>query len=226
MIPRGMIAAGVAIVAVLLLWGGRGHRDADRATARADSLATEALLDRARIDGWKAAVADTATQLLALLAASDSRAARLARELEAARARPVSRTVVVASAGGATEAPRDPGASSADSIVYLVDDGPLSGVITTWADSAAARLDWSIEIAAELVHVEGPDRRLLVFARSPDPRVRLEVPELAWEPPRVEPPGSPWGCAAAAGATGAGTVATRSWWVAAVGTALTWWQCR
>lgn len=187
-----MIAGVALVLAGLLLWGDRGHREADRATARADSLATEILIERARADGWEATVADTATRLLARLAASDSQAARLAREIEALRARPVARTVVVASSDGETEAQRDPEASAADSTVYRVDDGPLSGVITTWADSALARLDWRIEISAELVHVEGPDRRLLVFARSPDPRVRLDVPEFVYQLPEPERRRFPW----------------------------------
>lgn len=194
MIPRGtwpaLIPAAVvlALLVSLLSWGARGHRNADRQRTRADSLATEILLERARADGWEAVAADTAVQLLELLAASDSQAASLARELEAARARPVSRTVVVASSEGETTADLDPEASSPDSTIYRVDDGPLSGVITVWADSAAARLDWEIEISAELIHAEGPDRRGMVFARSTDPRVSLAVPELAWSPP-PPPPG-------------------------------------
>lgn len=198
MIPRGLGSALVVGAVALILLGSllsrltSETRRADRANARADSLATEILLERARADGWEATAADTTTVLLELLAATDSQAATLARELEAVRARPVSRTVLVASSSGAARAQRDPEASAADSTVYLVDDGPLSGVITTWADSALARLDWSIEISAELVHVEGPDRRLLVFARSPDPRVRLTVPEFVYQLPEPARQRFPW----------------------------------
>lgn len=177
---------------IVILWGWSGHRGEARQRTRADSLATEVVIERARADGWEVATADTATQLLGLLAASDSQAARLARELEAARARPVSRTVLVASSSGATEAPRDAQASAADSTVYQVEDGPLSAVITTWADSAAARLEWSVEIVAELVHAEGADRRGLVFARSPDPRVRLTTPAFEYQLPVIERRGFPW----------------------------------
>lgn len=155
------------------------HRD--RESARANHLATEILIERARADGWEATAADTATRLLASLAASDSQAARLSRELEALRARPIARTVVVASSGGEAEAVRDPERSTPDSTVYRVDDGPLSGVITTWADSVMARLDWTVSLSAELVHVEGADGRGLVFARSEDPRVDLQVPVLEYQ---------------------------------------------
>lgn len=220
------LAFCAAVQGGVILWGWSGHQEATRQRTRADSLATEIILERARADGWEARAADTTSVLLELLTASDSQAARLSRELEAARARPVSRTVVVTSSSGAAEAPRDPEASAADSTVYLVDDGPLSGVITTWADSALARLDWSIEISAELIHVEAPDRRLLVFARSLDPRVRLDIPTLEYQlPPPPPGPGFPWGCVFISAGTGAATAITEDWRVLAAGSLLTVWRC-
>jgi len=188
------VTAATLIFLVLLFWGVQGHREASRSGLRADSLATEILIERARADGWEAVAADTAAQLLELLAASDSQGARLSREIEALRARPVSRTVVVASSEGDSEAIRDPEASSPDSTIYRVDDGPLSAAITAWSDSVLSRLhiDWHLEISAELFHVEAPDRRLLVFARSPDPRVRLSVPTFEYQLPVIERPRLPW----------------------------------
>lgn len=207
-VPRGIIpgiiVGGVAIglLGALLLWGFRAQRDVNRFRTRADSLATEILLERARADGWAARAADTTTALLELIAATDSQVARLAREIEALRARPISRTVVVATSAGAAEAPRDLEASAADSTVYRVSDGPFSGVITTWADSAMARLDWSLRVEAELFHVEAPDRRLLVFARSPDPRVQLAIPTFEYQLPEPTRRGFPWRWIGAAGIGG------------------------
>lgn len=230
MIPRGIVTAAAVVataVAVCALLSGAGERRrADQATARADSLATEALIDRARADGWEVAFGDTIPRLLDLIAAGDSQSAGLARELAAARTELRSRTVLVASSSGAAEAPRDPVASSADSTVYLVEDGPLRGVITVWADSAAARLDWSVEITAELYDVEAADRRRLLLARSPDPRVQVSIP--TFELPRLAPERAafPWRCVLSAGGTGAAVVATERWEVGVGGVLLTWRMCR
>jgi len=186
MIPRGM--AGVALIATLLLlgWTYREYRTerrrADRADARADSLATEIAASQLRELGWETTLAGVTRDLTRLL--EDS----VATVLEAARSRPIVRTVFEATAGGSSAAELDSVASGPDSTVYLVEDGPLSGVITTWADSALARLEWQVEISAELVHSVAADGRLVSIVRSPDPRIRIEVPELAWSPP-PPPPG-------------------------------------
>jgi len=179
LIPAAVV---LALLVSLLSWGARGHRNADRADARADSLATEFAAAQLREAGYQVTLAGVTRDLTRLL--EDS----VATVLEAARSRPIVRTVVEATAGGSSAAELDSVASGPDSTVYLVEDGPLSGVITTWADSALARLEWQVEISAELVHSVAADGRLVSIARSPDPRVVLKVPALAWSPP-PPPPG-------------------------------------
>lgn len=225
------VTAATLIFLVLLFWGVQGHREASRSGLRADSLATEILIERARADGWEAVAADTAAQLLELLAASDSQDARLSREIEALRARPIARTVAVVSSGGISEAPRDSTTSAADtdSTTYLVSDGPLSGRFTTWADSPFGRFDWSFELTSEFVHAEGADKRGMIFARPLGSRGEVSVIDLDYQPLTAEPRGFPWGCIASAGGTGAsaaGLDGAARVIAVGVGALLTHRQCR
>src|SRR5690606_13431677 len=112
----------------------------------------------------------------------------VAAVLRQARAQPITRTVVEATATGSTEARQDSVASGPDSTVYRISDPVLSGSVTVWVDSAIARLDWTATIGLELVQAVGADGRLLSAVRSDDPRVVPELRSVAWEPPRVERP--------------------------------------
>lgn len=186
MIPRGISSTLAAVAIAVAIWalvsGSMDRRRADRADARADSLATEAAAGALRELGWETTLAGVTRDLVQLL--EDS----VATVLEAARSRPIVRTVVEATAGGSSAAELDSVASGPDSSVYRIRDDVLSGTVTAWRDSAVARLDWTAAVEVELVHSVAADGRLLLAARPSDPRVSLAVPELAWSPP-PPPPG-------------------------------------
>ena len=79
---------GVLVLVAAALWSScqeiRLEGALARETARADSLAAALAAERIRADGWEVAFGQVTTSLLEELAAADSQAARLARELEAA----------------------------------------------------------------------------------------------------------------------------------------------
>ncbi len=211
-------ASVAAVLCAAVLWGARGHRDADRANARADSVTTELAAAKLRELGYQVTLANVAKSL----PLPDTPAA----VLTSYRARPTTVATVRVVASGSAVAPSSTVDDSASVWEARIVDGPLS--LDAVVNHPARRLGVRWELLAEgtMVHSIMPDGRLMVAATSDDPRVVLEVPALYWSPPPVSEPGFPWGCVASAGATGAGTVASRDWRVALGGSLLTWRQCR
>lgn len=142
--------------------------------------------------------------------------------MEAARVRPVARTAVVASAAGEVEvrarargAGKNPvnsatgnanieaAAVSRPPVVGDVVDGPLTARITYLPSDSLFRLRWSVRAPGELVHSLTGDGRLMVVARSSDPRVTWEIPALEYELPELEGRGFPWRWILGAAVTGA-----------------------
>lgn len=217
LLPGAVVAA---LLCALLTWGARGHRDADRATARADSLATEAAAGQLREHGYQVTLTGITRDLTRRL--DDS----VAVVLEAARARPIIRAEIEATASGSSEARRDSVASGRDSTIYRISDPVLSGTVTVWADSASARVDWTAEFFFEVLHAAAADGRLLSAVQAPSPRITVALREVAWRPPEMQRSGFRWGCMLTAGGTGAATAATEDWRVFAGGSLLTFWRCR
>lgn len=188
MIPRGtwpaLIPAAVvlALLVSLLSWGARGHRNADRQRTRADSLATEAAAAQLREAGYQVTLAGVTRDLTRLL--EDS----LAAVLTSHRARPTTVATVRVSASGSAVAPSPTVVDTASVWEARIEDGPLT--LDAVVDHPARRLGvrWEMSIEGTMVHSVAADGRLLVAARPTDPRVVLEVPELAWSPP-PPPPG-------------------------------------
>lgn len=190
MIPRGTIPAllpGIIVIVLLaglLSWGNRGHRDADRQRTRADSLATEIAAAEVRELGYQTALASATTERDLKRHLSDS----LAAVLTSYGARPTTVATVRVSAAGSAVAPAHTVDDAASVWAARIVDGPLT--LDAVVDHPARRLGvrWELLIEGALVHSVAADGRLLVAARSTDPRVVLEVPELAWSPP-PPPPG-------------------------------------
>lgn len=221
MIPRGILPALPYVIAGgLLFWVGRdcgrssAEARAEQERDRADSLALVLTVASARADGWAATWAAAVPHALEGWANADSQAARLARELEAARARPVRRTVVTTEASGGPVPPETVFVATGDSAVALFRDGALVEQVSyVRRRQPRWQLDWwTVETVAELVHAESSGR-LAVFARSLDPGVTITVDTLVYELPEPpEEPGFPWRCLGGAGAAGAAAgVELRRW---------------
>lgn len=182
-------ALGVLLAACLLLALSthRERRERRAADARADSLATEHAAAQIREAGWRVALTTTTRDLAAQIAARDSQAAALERALQAARAQVIAATSIEARAEGTSEAVIDSASSGPDSTVYRIADPVLSGSVTTWRDSAIARLDWTATIGLELVQAVGADGRLLSMVRADDERVTPWLRSVEWEPPPAPP---------------------------------------
>lgn len=190
-IPREMpwVAAllVVGVIGLGLLEGRTAARaELEAETARADSLASEKLIEAARADGWAARWATETDQLLAERAGRDSAIAQLERELAAARARPIARVDVAAAAEGELEFPsiEDFDAPAApDSASAEFADGPLSGRVSYRFTDESFRLQWRARVPLELVLAESADDRLLVLARSADPRIQVDVAAAEYQRP-------------------------------------------
>ena len=179
--------AWTLLVAVLAGWGAWQRHQRGRAETAGARYATTALLEHARADGWEARAGTEATgrgRLLGELARGDVRMRTLAAQLDSAGAQPVARTVVRVVAGDTVRvaATAGPDSASAD-----LQDGPLSAHISYTARPAPSfGVAWQIDTRLELVHALGADRRLLVFARSSDPRVHVDVDTLTYQLPRLD----------------------------------------
>lgn len=168
----------------VILWGWSGHRQAARANTRADSLATELAAGELRELGYQTALARATTERELLRQLSDS----LAAVLTSYGARPTTVATVRVSASGSAVAPSSTVGDTALVWEARIKDGPLT--LDAVVDHPARRLgvQWGLLAEGTLVHSVAADGRLLVAARSTDPRVVLDVPELAWSPP-PPPPG-------------------------------------
>lgn len=215
-------AAVLVFVIVVSVVAGRScaQREARAEAERADSLAAEVLAERATAAGWQTRFAETTEDLGGELASRDSQLATLAREVEAARAELLAVTSIEATAGGTATAdveisgvegsePGDSGAealggapSAPDSLTATFADGPLDADLACSLARRSCALDWSVTVTAELVHARAGNR-LLVFARSQDPRVELSVPAFEYQLPSEEGGGLPWKWIAGSAAAGA-----------------------
>lgn len=180
---------GLGIFWALLLWGAwtvRGYRqEARTANARADSLATAAILDAAQIQGYAVRLATRTSERDLYRQMSDS----LGAVLLAHRADPVAVATVEVSAAGSVTAPATNYPESPDSSVWAAEirDGPLSVDATVDGRAREIELAWRVRARGELIGAVMPDGRLMVAARGSDPRVEWTVPALYWTPPKPPP---------------------------------------
>lgn len=173
------------------------------ADSLADARAADAAAERARAEGWVVETGFASPGALdayldSLTAAGDSQVATLRDDLQASRVRIEQLTGLVATLRGeiqsqATETETD---STGTVTRYAGDfeDGPLEGVWTFHVEQELMELIWRAQIRAELLSSRTGDGRTMVFARSPDPRVELEVDRLFLDPqePVVEQTGLSW----------------------------------
>lgn len=232
--PYETFAAGVAVLLVTglaLAYAALADRRADAAERARDQATTELVVARAQAAGWAAKAGTERRGFLAAQARGDSMAAALERALRTGGARPVARTVVTASAAGEVRIPAKPRpdsvtAAAEDSVTAAFESGPLTGDLSYHLRDRRFGLRWQARVPLELVHAIGADRRLLVFGRSSDPRVTLEVDTLEYQLPAPERRGSPVRCAAVAAGAGAGAALAPSWWSAGGALVATVFACR
>lgn len=197
--------APVIILLVVGVFGWRGlsqdvyaaRAEADALRAERDSLALEAVAERARADGWVTMFAENSPEALAeRLAQIDS--AR-ARDLRASGVRVAQLASLVAtlrdsvqSVGSRASSPGESLGGPADSLVSgewvgSLSEGPLDAAWRFRLPAVTLDLSYTVEVAGTLVQSEAGDRTL-VMARSDDPRVSFSIPELviAPAPPRIE----------------------------------------
>ena len=134
------------------------------------------------------------------IAAGDSARAQLAAELLARNIRIRQLTQVVAEARSALTSlanrssidTTDAGELVAEASGQL-DDGLLSGAWRCAIPPGELALEYGVRIPVELLEGVGASGRTMVAARSPDPRVTLEVPALFVHTPDPPSPPGRWG---------------------------------
>lgn len=179
---------------------------------RADSIAFEGVLDRAR-DDWAIAAGEREADLTARLAQErDSAVAALAGDLQAARGRVRQAVGLQAAAEGRLRAVADSLsllAPDPDSVAGTFDDGQLIGAWSYLYGPRELVIPWyRATFGAELYTIEGGDGRVAVAARATDPRVTLDVTRLVFDPPEpVTVRKSSWRGLATAGLVGAAVCA-------------------
>lgn len=199
---KNPIAAALSFFLLLALAGGaklkwdlwgleRAHHEA---TTERDSLAAEAVAERARADGWESDFAELEEDLTGFLSAKGDTIATLAADLLASRveARSYARALVVAegrltSVGTPDSTPLEDAGDDSSSCPTRwdgeLDDGLLRG---SWAFLAAMgllELDYGVELPLEWVTGTTGDGRSMLNIRSPDPRVTPQLKEYVWTPP-------------------------------------------
>lgn len=166
------------------------ERDLAAAEHERDSLAIEAVAQRAELEGWSVRFAQMVASGTAELQGRDSMLAALGRDLEEANARVRQYVSALASAEEQIESL----ATGRDTISTVprwwtgrFADGLLSA---DWRferlPEANLSLGYRIEVPVELVTSEGGDGRWLVTGRSSDSRVRLDLDEVIVEPTTPE----------------------------------------
>src|SRR5690606_24089673 len=185
---RTSVAGALGIVAALA--GIRAcppDREAGRPGAGPAGLRTEAAQERIRAVGYQAVLARVADDLRAALEERDHWRA-LAREADA---EPVALVDAEATVEARIETPAAADVDSgryegeyADSVFWLR-WGLLLGPPARFSADLRARLP------LELVGYRLPDGSYGVTAESPDPRVRIEVEDFYWQPPK-QPGPSRW----------------------------------
>lgn len=160
-----------------------------------DSLAAEAAAERARADGWEVRFGEVTEDLQGELESKDSSLARLARDLRASNVRVEELMEVAVTAGGQVEGQADsvetdPGteADSARSGRWSgqLEDGLLTAAWIFRLPPASLALDYQVQVPLEFVRGTTGDGRVMVEARSTDPRAEVRVDRLYVDPPPPE----------------------------------------
>ena len=168
------------------------------ATTRADSMAIEAVAQRAEADGWQSVFADSVGNLTELLAEGEGGRAALARDLLASRAEVRALVTIQAAASGVVESTGlrvdTVAVESVSEYVGEFDDGVLAAGWQFVTLDARLLLDYTVGIRGEIIQAEGGDGRVLFTARSLTPRASFVVDSLLFTPPapRIEVRGAKW----------------------------------
>ena len=194
-----MVTFGLLVLA-LVGWGQScaAKLDAEIVEAERARLATALLEEEAAAQGWELKYAQDSADWQAVVTEKDSALAGLLEQNQALGGTVRTYTDVVANLHVALETEAElrmatdtaTGQSVPDSILAEFIDPVFRAWVRCKIIPASCNLQWDMSLSLTLLHNEMPDGRLAVFARSPDPRVDLEVPTFYWLPP--PPPRVGW----------------------------------
>jgi hypothetical protein len=187
------------VIAGSWLWIGKGCAEsrAEAEAAEVATLRTNLLQAKADSAGWETRLTAATRNLQAGLLkealrgdSAERAAADLLQELEAAGARILTLTNLVAEAGGrvtdAVEVFLGADACNADSVTADVDDGLLEGRWVYWPSTSLFDLSYAVSPPLQIVQTLTADNRLLTGVRSTDPRVVPRIQEVFFQLPERE----------------------------------------
>lgn len=163
------------------------------AQREADSLAGEAAAERARADGWVAKFGEEVPELQQQLLDKDEALARLAQDYQASRIEVRTYATLAAEAQGQLESQgevveEEPGVEPGLDADFggNFDDGFLSADWLVRMPQRLFSMDYMTRQQIELVTAETGDGRLLITARSDQPRSQVTVEDLFYDLPEPE----------------------------------------
>ena len=190
------------LVAALIGWGQScaQSREATAMEFERRRLATALLENQATMRGWKLEYAQDSADWQAQMSERDSSLAELLQQNQALGGHVRTYTDVVANLHAALDTEAElrmatdtaTGLTTPDSILAEFTDPVFRAWVRCKIIPASCNLEWSMSLKLTLLHNEMPDGRVAVFARSPDPRVELEVPTFYWLPPPAPRVGWHW----------------------------------
>lgn len=201
----------IAVLALMIIASGLANRCAGgrirKTEAERDRHATDALVLALKAESTEVRMGRQVNDVLKAHAAKDSTIAALSQKLKAAGAHALSRTEVkTESRGELVVLPVD---NQPDSVKWEIRDPPMAADITVVPDTWELKMAWVVAHNLELVHVITPDNRLLVTARSPDPRIEVNVRAFEYALPKEQKRGFPFKLVGLS--FGAGAVACLLW---------------
>ena len=190
------------LVLALVGWGQScaNGREAAAVEAERARLATALLEEEAKAQGWDLRYAQDSAGWEARATEQDSALAELLQQNRALGGTVRTYTDVVANLHAALDTEAElrmatdtaTGVSVPDSILAEFTDPVFRAWVRCKIIPTACNLQWDMSLKLTLLHNEMPDGRLAVFARSPDPRIALEVPTFYWLPPPAPRVGWHW----------------------------------
>lgn len=191
---RPFIALLFAVLVLSNVWWAVDSWISTRELREAREAQSDLLLDVAEADSVITRIGEENDDLFLALQDSSEKMRRLARNLDATQSDNARLTRLLANAqseitdtGTVTQADTvvrecEECLYPGDSVTGHIEDGPFT---LDWTFYAMNRLEARMraEIRAQMVSVELPDDRLVVFAESDDPAVNLQVERFEFTPP-------------------------------------------
>lgn len=189
--PKSWINLALLVVVIALVFVRqleKGKLEAEE--VRADSLAAEMAVERARADGWVVLFAEETEHLGRIIEEKDSAYARLLQDYEASNITIHTYMELLTEAEGTIESL----GTRADSLPLCesgeprgswegsFDDGLLSAFWWFGLPEAALGMDYSAIIPGELIQGHAGDGRTVVNARGLHPRATLNIPAVYVDP--------------------------------------------